>query len=304
MSIRLYETLKAKFFNTKPIRGRAVEVRPYGRRSRDWEQIICKTQEDGQVVYGARFHQTDVLLVMPNGDIQFDCGGWHSPTTGMFMDRLSAFSVYKRYNKLWVHRDVGTEKLIATLDKPVLVRWDTTNPNYENYRLDAPATAMQKVIDPLKAKAARQPAKAFVNYARAMLKILDGWVTHDLRMQYVINEEGRGESYWFSHCVIDGEEYRIADMNNLTTIGEDKRKHLYECMCSTDEARNLVNFPKMMVLLTTGLNKVEGRGAWDSGDKRFAHKSLTDKIDRFVLSMNDVHKLKEVVVTKAMTNLV
>jgi hypothetical protein len=222
----------------------------------------------------------------------------------MFMNSLTAFSVYKRYNKLWVHRDVGTKKFIAPLDKPVLVRWDTTDPNYEHYRLDAPATAMQKVIDPLKAKAARQPAKAFVAYARAMMKVLDGWVTHDLRMQYVINEEGRGESYWFSTCVIDGMEYRVADMNNLTTISEDKRKHLYECMCSTDEVRNAVNFPIMMVLLTTGLTRIEARGAWDSGDKRFAHKSLTDKIDRFVLSMNDVHKLKEVVVTKATTNLV
>lgn len=304
MSIRLYEVLKAKFNDTKPIRGRAVEVRPYGKRSRDWEEVICRVQPDGQCAYGARMHSTDVMLVMPNGDIRFDCGGWHSPTTGMFMDRLSSFSVYKRYNKLWVHREVGTEKLIAPLDKPVLVRWDTTNPNYEHYRLDAPATAMQKVIDPLKAKAARQPAKAFVNYARAMMKVLDGWVTYDLRSQYLINEEGKGESYWFSRFYLDGVEYRIADMNSLTNNTEDKRKHLYECMCSTDEARNAVNFPMMMVLLTTGLNAVESRGAWDSKDKRFSHKSLTDKIDRFVLSMNDVHTTKEVVITKAVTNLV
>jgi len=304
MSIRLYETMKANFLNTKPIRGRAVEVRPYGKRSRDWEQVICKTQEDGQVAYGARFHLTDVMLVMPNGDIEFDCGGWHSPTTGMFMNSLSAFSVYKRYNKLWVHREVGTEQLIAPLDKAVLVRWDTTNPNYEHYRLDAPVTAMQKVIDPLKAKAARQPAKGFVNYTRAMMKVLDGWVTHDLRTQYMINEEGKGESYWFSHFILDGTHYKLSDMNNLTHINEDKRKHLYECMCSTDEVWNAENFPIMMVLLTTGLNYIDHRGAWDTQDKRFTHKSLINKIDRFVLSMNDVHKLKEVVVTKAMTNLV
>jgi len=304
MSIRLYETLKAKFINTKPIRGRAVEVRPYGRRSRDWEQVICKTQEDGQVVYGARFHLTDVMLVMPNGDIQFDCGGWHSPTTGMFMDRLSPFSVYKRYNKLWVHRDVGTEKLIATLDKPVLVRWDTTNPNYEHYRLDAPATAMQKVIDPLKAKAARQPAKGFVNYVRAMMKVLDGWVTNDLRMQYVSKHERGVESYWYNHTILDGMKLETSDMHNLSSTGEDKRKHLYECMCSTDEERNAVNFPQMMVMFTTGVNRIESKGSWDSADKRFTHKAVTDKIDRFVLSMNDVHTTKEVVVTKAMVNLV
>lgn len=304
MSIRLYETLKAKFLTTKPIRGRAVEVRPYGDRRRDNEQVICKMRPDGQVAYGARLYMTDVLLVMPNGDIQFDCGGWHSPTTSQFMDNLTTIRVYKRYNKLWIDREVGTEKFIAPLDKAVLVRWDTTNPNYEHYRLDAPVTAMQKVIDPVKTKAARQSAKGFVAYTRAMMKVLDGWVTYDLRMQYVVNEEGMGENYWHAHFILDGMNYQIPDMHHLSTTREDKRKHLYECMCSTDEARNLENFPKMMVLFTTGLNKVEGRGAWDSGDKRFAHKSLTDKIDRFVLSMNDVHTTKEVVVTKVMTNLV
>ena len=304
MSIRLYEVLKNNFNNTKPIRGRAVEVRPYGKRSRDWEQVICRVQPDGQCAYGARFHETDVVLVMPNGDIRFDCGGWHSPTTGMFMNSVTPFSVYKKYNKLWVDLGVGTDKIIAPLDKPVLVRWDTTNPNHEHYRLDAPATAMQKVIDPLKAKVARQPAKAFVNYVRTMMKMLDGWVSRDLRMQYVINEEGRGESYWFSHCIIDGMKFDMGNMHHLTNMGGDKSKHLYECMCSTDEARNLENFPKMMVLLTTGLTRIESRGAWGSDDRRFTHKSLTDKIDRFVLSMNDVHTTKEVVVTKAMTNLV
>ena len=163
---------------------------------------------------------------------------------------------------------------------------------------------LQKVIDPVKAKAARQPAKAFVNYVRAMMKVLDGWVTHDLRMQYVVNEEGKGESYWFSHFILDGTHYKVSDMHNLTTIGEDKRKHLYECLCITDEVWTAENFPTMMVMFTTGVNRIDSRGAWDTQDKRFTHKSLTDKIDRFVLSMNDVHKLKEVVVTKAMTNLV
>jgi len=304
MSIRLYESLKANFHNTKPIRGRAVEVRPYGKRSRDWEQVICKTQEDGQVAYGARFHLTDVVLVMPNGDIQFDCGGWHSPTTGMFMDSITPFSVYKKYNKLWIDRAVGTEKIIAPLDKAVLVRWDTTNPNYEHYRLDAPVTAMQKVIDPLKAKAARQPAKGFVNYVRAMMKVLDGWVTNDLRMQYVSKDERGVESYWYSHTILDGMKLETSDMHNLSSTREDKRKHLYECMCSTDEERNAVNFPQMMVMFTTGVNRIESKGSWDSADKRFTHKAVTDKIDRFVLSMNDVHTTKEVVVTKAMVNLV
>jgi hypothetical protein len=205
---------------------------------------------------------------------------------------------------LWAHRDVGTEKLIATLDKPVLVRWDTTNPNYEHYRLDAPATAMQKVIDPLKAKAARQPAKGFVNYVRAMMKVLDGWVTNDLRMQYVSKHERGVESYWYNHTILDGMKLETSDMHNLSSTGEDKRKHLYECMCSTDEERNAVNFPQMMVMFTTGVNRIESKGSWDSADKRFTHKAVTDKIDRFVLSMNDVHTTKEVVVTKAMVNLV
>ena len=35
-----YENFKRKYENTKPIRGRSVDVRPIGARRRDWEQVV------------------------------------------------------------------------------------------------------------------------------------------------------------------------------------------------------------------------------------------------------------------------
>jgi hypothetical protein len=79
---------------------------------------------------------------------------------------------------------------------------------------------------------------------------------------------------------------------------------LFDCICSTDEERNLENFPKIMVMFTTGMAYLESQGPWDAQDRKFEVSSLTNKIDRFALSMSDdIHKYKEVVLTKPIPNL-
>ena len=308
MSIELHQRFKELFDKVKPIRGRATEVRPFGERRRDWEEVIKRAQPDGTNAYGAKMHSTDVVLVFANGDIQFNCGGWATPTTAAFMGNLiHGMNVYKRYNKLWLQRQVGTEKFIALLDKPVMVRWDTTNPNYEHYRLDAPSIAKQKIMDPAKTKIARAPVKGFIAYVRLMMKIMDGWVTHGVNMQYIERKDksvAYVPSYWHDKFMLEGKDISVRDMNNLSHMGEKDREHLFDCICSTDEERNLENFPKIMVMFTTGMAYLESQGPWDAQDRKFEVSSLTNKIDRFALSMSDdIHKYKEVVLTKPIPNL-
>ena len=289
MSIRLYERMKEHFNEVKPIRGRSVEVRPWGDRRRDWEQVICRVQDDGQCAYGARMHSTDVFLVYPNGDMQFDCGGWYTPTTADFMSRLVlGIRVSKLHNKMWVHRNVGTEEFCALLDKPVLVKWDTTNPNYEHYRLAEPSVAMKKVIDPIKAKAERAKIKPFKDYVSSVLKLSDGCLSNDMTTAYMEN----AGKYWGEETTFMGHKFTRNEMHRLD-FSSTEMEVLSLGMESTDPDEQLKFFPHLFVMFMRGCESVERH----SDHEVYEPKQVLDKIDRFVTKYKDVYTRKEVAIT-------
>lgn len=292
MSIRLYEQMKARYNETKPIRGRSVEVRPWGDRRRDWEQVICRVQSDGQCAYGARMHSTDVMLVLPNGNIIYNTDGWHTPTTAAFMATLLfGFYVHKQYSKLWLQRHVGTEQFCALLDKPTLVIWDTTNPDPEKhyYRLAEPSTAMQKVIDPVKAKAERAKIKPFKDYAASMLKLSDGRVSTELMDKYIQSRQ----NFWQSHTILFGAEISTHEMYRLD-FNERTKEIVHFAMRITDPDQQFEIFPQLFVMFVRGCDAIRSTGEYNEYDP----KIVLAKIDRFITKHTDVYKYKEVVITK------
>lgn len=290
MSIRLYEQLKYEYNSVKPIRGRSTEVRPWGDRRRDWEQVICRVQSDGQCAYGARMHSTDVMLVLPNGNIIYNTDGRHTTTTAAFMNQLiHGFYVCKQYNKLWLQRHVGTEQFCAVLDKPTLVIWDTTNPNNQHYRLAEPSTAKQKVIDPIKAKAERAKIKPFKDYMRNMLKLSDGCVSHELAAQYMTNME----RYWGEETTLLSRKFTRNEMHRLD-FNDDEVETLSYAMQVTDPNEQLELFPHLFVMFSRGCDVIEKNTDYFQYDP----KQMLDKLDRFVTKYKDVYKLKEVTIDR------
>ena len=301
MSIRIYEQFKELYNETKPIRGRAEDVRPFGDRRRDWEQVICRVQDDGQVAYGARMHSTDVFLVMPNGDLRYDCGGWHTPTTAEFMSRLVVYGllVYKRHGVLWLHRDIGTEKLCAALTKPVLVRWDTSNPNpdYHQYRLDTPSVVLKRVVDTVAAKKAREPINNFKKYAMTVLKMSEGRLTGEFMRQYFpeypINR-------WQAKAEIDGVEYSGMSLYNCNAFDPTQNKAFYEAMATEDENKSAEIFPQLLAMMASSSSKYSS----DLGTVNINPNTVSRLIDKVVFAYRDVYKHVEVEVTKPVANLV
>jgi hypothetical protein len=290
MSIRLYEQMKARYNETKPIRGRSTEVRPWGDRRRDWEQVICRVQSDGQCAYGARMHSTDVMLVLPNGNILFNIDGWHTTTTAAFMGTLLfGFYVNKQYSKLWLQRNVGTENFCAVLDKPTLVIWDTTKPNYEHYRLAEPSTAKQKVIDPIKAKAERAKIKPFKDYATSMLKLSDGRVSTELMAMHI----QKSRSFWEGNATLFDTEIGIYQMYRLD-FNERTKEIIHAAMRTTDPDAQLELFPKLFVMFARGCDALRSTDEYNEYDP----KSIIAKIDKFITKHTDVYKYKEVTITK------
>lgn len=168
MTYLTYEFFRNRYESTKPIRGRAEDVRPIGKRRRDWELLVKEDRADG-VWYGARLYRTNVVMYSPDGRIEFRTGGYASVSTAEFMSAHSPFRATKTRGQVWVLR--GDQKVPILHDKVVTFKQEGGD-----WKLATEIKLTQKVVDRSKSKAVRERIKGFEKYATTMLKLADGWV--------------------------------------------------------------------------------------------------------------------------------
>lgn len=182
-AITNYEQVKLIFEGTKPIRGRAVEVRPIERRRDAHKQII---KFDGG--YACRLFDVDCVKYYEDGRIAITDGGWRTITTGNFISRYSPFTCYKSLNYLWIpfagkqvplQPEVGfsARYMVNEFGEPVL-RGDPVQ-----IRIHTPNRE--------RAKQSRERLMPFIRYATTILKLSDGWVD-----QTMFTEASRLQSQW------------------------------------------------------------------------------------------------------------
>ncbi|WP_396189360.1 hypothetical protein [Flavobacterium sp.] len=195
-----YEYYKEKYNNTKPIRGRSVECRPLGARHRDWEQVV-KYVENGEDVYGARLYQTDCVKYYPNGDIKLTAETWSTPITAQFIGNHSPFRCYKAHKKLWVSIKSGSNEDSKAYPIPegengMMIEWVEG----DWYKPVGDIKIQKQVVDREKAKKAREPLEPFLNWAKMIHKLSDGWIMDETRMQY-----GKvSDDPWRSYYIYEG----------------------------------------------------------------------------------------------------
>lgn len=201
MSLEMYQNLKQRYTIIKPIRGRAVEVRPWEKRSRDWEQVVQYTRAiDGAVMYAARLHETNVISVALNGDIHFDSGGWVTPSTAEFMSRVMRDSagqygaVCKQANAIWVYtgsqRSATGQQAYRKVPNTggLTLTYDPATGKY-----DAPLTTItKKSVNRPAVKEVRQCLNKFKQFYKTFLKMSDGLISADTVAQYSIAEDSGG----------------------------------------------------------------------------------------------------------------
>jgi hypothetical protein len=258
--------------------------------------------EDGQTAYGARFHSTDVFLIMPNGDLKYDCGAHYSPTTAEFMGSL-VFGIYvrKQHGMLWVGRNVASERFCAALNKPVLVRWDTSNPdpNYHQYRLDKPSVVLKRVVDTVAAKKAREPVNEFRKYASAVLKMSENKLTGEFMRQYFPkfpNEK------WYESAVINDIEYRGMSLHNFNSFDDAQNMAFYEAMAVEDEDKRAEIYPKLLAMMAFSSRYYDSHES--SGAVTITPEAVARLVDKVVFAYRNVYKNIEVEVTKPVTDVV
>jgi hypothetical protein len=170
-----YQAVKKHYENTKPIRGRAVDVRPADKRRRDWEKVTNPAPD----TYAFRLYNTDCVIHEPNR-MTFACGDWVTTSTSRFISRFSPhISCGKARNALWLylHEAHGVKRDgWYPIYKQMFIDYD------ENDRAIARIEPVPvKCVNRKRAKELRSRVTAFVEYGMTVLKLSDGWITYAFR---------------------------------------------------------------------------------------------------------------------------
>lgn len=308
MSLEMYKSWKNRFEVTKPIRGRAIECRPWGNRARDWEEIIRVLTPLGEG-YSARLYNTDCVVVAPNGDLFIKTGGWATPLTAEWIQNRSRLRCYKKYNEVWL--DVDGRSIPLSRDKPTHIKW---NQESGKYTCDKTFKMEQKVVDKDKIKSVRHSVKEFKSFAKVMLKLSDGWVGHELVNMHRAKDHS---SVWSRYCYeVMGEkfdQYQVRGDRMYT----DTATRLIKCMQEVESDEDKV---KLMLILTEGVSCESSRVIeiineeyeyngnkyqrnTEVRDYQYNPDAVIRRIDYIIKKGADVFTTKEVEVTKPMTNL-
>ena len=317
MSLDQYKHFQERFDNTKPIRGRSVECRPIGKRSRDWEQVVKvfvvedgTLEAEGVTAYGAHLYQTDCVLYLPNGDIHVKTGGWATPCTAEFIERYlpRVMRCYKKYNKIWL--DYKSQAYPIDTTKPTILRY---NKFTDTYAVENPQPLMQKVIDRSKIKTARDKIQGFRDYAKIMLKLADGWLSNDLVEQHA--EQASQRDYWGRRSYKVGDQV-MASYEFSGQISVKTAQKVYETLCS-DESQ----YPKLLCLMCASSDSEESRiikteqvektsyngtkymETQTTREYKYKYTTVDNRINFFIKKACDVYTTKEVPIGKVVTNL-
>lgn len=184
MTATTYQQIKDQYENTKPIRGRSDDVRPAGKRRRDWERIV-KTEQG----YAYQMHGTN-CVEFTEGKLILRSGGWTTVGTGKFINDYGPVACGKRYNALWVGldkawsnsptHDYNTEGGYIWVPIPakgeVTFTWNETR---QKYVLD-PLKIRVRTVNRKRANEARKRVKPLLDYCKAMLKLSGGEIPREV----------------------------------------------------------------------------------------------------------------------------
>ena len=315
MSIEKFNHFKDRFNNTLPIRGRATEVRPIAVRRRDWEQVVKRYIVDegvldveGGEAYGAHLYRTDCVMYTAHGDMYLRTDGYETPTTAEFINRYIPrdMKCFKKYNKIWIQ--YKEQSYVMENTKPLIFRFNKTT---DSYTVENPIQLQQKVIDRDKMKVARNKLKGFRDYAKIMLKLADGWLSHDLVEKHTV---GTPDYYGRKGFELDGHQLTYWNLNG--SVNASTATMIYNAMCTDDDTQ----YPKLLCMICAGSNSKDTRTVRQEqvertdyqGNKRmenitvreyqYDYKTVDNRINYMIKQVADVYTTKQVAMGLIATN--
>ena len=213
-----YGSMERQYNDTKPIRGRAVDIRPLGDRNKvDQASISRSVLRDGSgYVYSARCYRTDVVRFYPDGVVGIYHGGHPTVTTAQFINTHAPQGVHAfiQHKQIWLSintRVVEGGEFICmprSYESTDEIRMQYLN---DRWMVLNPPIVYRSMVDKPRMKEARAQVGEFLAYATTMLKLTDGWVfgetkqamRDEYRGTFATNDlihamsiEGKDRGYW------------------------------------------------------------------------------------------------------------
>lgn len=277
-----YKWYEAKYNTTKPIRGRSVDVRPIGERRRDWETITSQDVEGGKS-YSAKLYSTECVEYFPNGDIVVRCGEWATPTTAEFIHEHSPFRCFKRHKKLWIDNKGELLPINGELRLRYLGEGQGWAPVEE-------IVIQQRVVDRDLAKSAREPLMPFLKFGEAFLKMSDGWVMHDTRIEVGVETNPWGS---YNHSKLTNKN-SDAMYDYISTCDESEYLYLLSYYLSDTYHVDEKRLAKVdMVEINAGTNNSWTRKC-EYYDAKYSQTLLRGRVFELANRAKEIHKIIEV----------
>jgi hypothetical protein len=278
-----YAHYKNLYNNVKPIRGRSPEVRPIGNRRRDWEQVVRNDLGNGEYSYAAKFHNTQVVEYLPNGDVILRPQGWHTPSTAEFIHEHSPFTCWKQDKRLWVRVNNGSDVTAYPIGDELRMRLNAD----QRYEPTESIVIKKKVTDRVKAKEARKKVQPFLDWARVFLGMSDGWVMHETIKQTLGWSIGEGQ--WARY---ESKNNIVASMYDKISSPDADEETYLRVMCALPLSHATVIEKRLAETLTMPVGgHVRGRTFYDL---RVDYEQIKAVVYRWVRQHEDVDKIVEV----------
>lgn len=174
--IRSYDEAKHKHDAIKPIRGRADEVRPLGKRSADFINIH-KVGTSIMPAYAVRLYLTDIVTYHADGRIVVKTGGWDSTATTKALYRvLPTNDVQRVLRRVRVCGYLVTEDegLTFVPSDPMITGGF---PAWDGYTLLNPKREYVHAVNRKAANAVRKQYKHFTNWYKGYMSLREGRMT-------------------------------------------------------------------------------------------------------------------------------
>lgn len=292
MSIESYTHYANIWTSTKPIRGRAGDIRPIGNRRRDWETIVRKQLLSGEYSYAAKLHNTECVEYFPNGDVTLRTGGWDTPSTADFIHEHSPFMCAKRNGKLWVKKP-NVDTMLPIIGE-LQMRWTTTG-----HEPIGEVVIKKRVVNRVQAKAAREPIVPFLNWLRAFLTMSEGWVMHET-MKQVLGWVADAERPSYGERLTYSEKDLYFMIKEAHEMPHREDMHL-KVLCY------MVGSRFVYAIDTRRAETVTWNSKWPIPfeDKQYSYDAIKDKLYAMVVKHEQVTEIKEVKPgARAMSNVV
>ena len=204
--ITTYEEAKLRYEQVKPIRGRAGDVRPLGKRKNDNFRIAKRVNPlSGVTSYQCILYSTPVVEFKPDGDVEIVMGGWGSTATRTFIERVLHLSCYSKNGSSVLCLGNKAEVVLHPTKTTVIRRLEVYPYTWE---LVSSEPVYETQLNKNKANTVRTQYSEFEKYLKAMVNLRE-----ETRMEGFL-----GSKYAYKSITFNKTEFIEADGGGMVQV--------------------------------------------------------------------------------------